>query len=174
MKFIVLLSVVFAASGVFAQQVCDTSKFPLSSPTSKFEDHGDGTVTDRDSKLMWMRCSIGQTWAGGSCTGQAIASSFAAGQAAADDVNRAGAFFYNDWRLPHVRELAMIAERECQNPRVNLTVFPQTPSEFYWSTTSRPGNETKDFVFALSFGNENVKLRAKDQLSHVRLVRSSL
>jgi hypothetical protein len=55
----------------------------LSSPTSRFDDHGDGTVTDRQSKLMWMRCSIGQVWSAGTSTGRPLALSRAAADAEA-------------------------------------------------------------------------------------------
>jgi hypothetical protein len=169
---------------------CDTSLYPLSSPTSRFEDARDGTVTDTASKLMWMRCAVGQTWAQGSCTGQSSSLSWADAVKAAKDVNKSGHFFYSDWRLPQLPELASIVERQCRSPRINLEVFPNTAAEFFWSATSRPAGatsappgstaaanapaETPDhFAFVLGFGPEGVHYANKQELHDVRLVRSA-
>jgi hypothetical protein len=154
-------------------QICDTSRYPLSTPTTRFEDHGDGTVTDKESKLMWMRCAIGQTWAGGTCVGSPTPLAWAAAQEAAQSVNKRGSFFYSDWRVPQVPELAGIAERQCQDPRINLTIFPHTPAEAFWTATSRPSNGTEAFAFTLSFGAEGVKYMSKEEKHDVRLVRTA-
>ena len=31
----------------------------------------DGTFTDTNTGLQWMRCSMGQTWTGSTCSGEA-------------------------------------------------------------------------------------------------------
>jgi hypothetical protein len=160
-----------AGSAESEGQSCDTSAYPLSSPTSRFEDHGDGTVTDRQSKLMWMRCSIGQVWSAGTCTGKPRAVSRAAADAEAIAVNKSGRFFFSDWRVPELPELAGITERQCKNPRVNLAIFPTTPPEFYWSATSRKADPAG--AFALSFGPEGVTYSPKEQSFDVRLVRTA-
>ncbi|MFI3195613.1 MAG: hypothetical protein QX195_07310, partial [Methylococcaceae bacterium] len=38
-------------------------------PTSDFTDNGDGTVTHQQTGLTWMRCALGQTWTGTTCSG---------------------------------------------------------------------------------------------------------
>ena len=60
-----------SAQGAATQQTCEASQSSLQ--VTRFQDNGDGTVTDVDSKLMWMRCSSGQSWANDQCTGQATA-----------------------------------------------------------------------------------------------------
>lgn len=63
-----------------------------------FTDTGDGTVKDSETGLVWMRCSMGQTWNGTTCTGTATAF----------DSNKIKAFQLNDgsdWRLPNEVEL---------------------------------------------------------------------
>ncbi len=156
-----------------AQQVCDTQRYALSSPDGRFADNGDGTVTDKESNLMWMRCSEGQAWLRGTCAGPARAAGWAAAQSQAELVNRDGHFFYDDWRLPNLREIATIAERQCTNPRLNLKVFPNTPAAAYWTSTSRGGDEAESAAFVLSFGGEGFEHRPKDEAHYVRLVRSN-
>ncbi len=157
-----------------AAQRCDTSTYPLSSASSRFRTDADGTVTDTRSRLMWMRCSAGQTWAGNHCAGPAGSMSYAAAQAMADEINRRGTAFYNDWRVPRMPELASIAERQCAEPRINLEVFPDTPPEFYWTATSRGGQGADGFGFALSFGDEGFRFVDRSEASHLRLVRNAL
>jgi Protein of unknown function (DUF1566) len=170
------LACVFAAgTAAQAQQVCDTQRYALSSPTSRFQDHGDGTVTDTVSRLMWMRCSEGQQWTDKACDGSAQAHTWAAAQVRADAVNQAGHFFYNDWRVPSLRELSSITERQCQSPRLNLAVFPATPSLPYWTATSRPASaaqpNAEGFAFVMGFGASGFELQGKNEMQLLRLVR---
>lgn len=161
-----------AALPAAAQQQCDARANAPSMPTARFLDNGDGTVTDQVLKLMWMRCSDGQQWRGGRCVGSAATHGWAEAKRVADAVNRDGRAFFNDWRLPALRELATITERSCSNPRTNLAVFPDTPAAVYWSATPRPGEGEQERVLALGFGAEGVRVAAKDERHHVRLVRT--
>ncbi len=174
--FVALLLAASAVAGatVQAQQVCDSSLYAFSSPTAHFEDHADGTVTDKKSRLMWMRCSVGQTWAAGRCNGEGAPGSWQSAQAVADAVNRGGAYFYDDWRLPNLAELATIAERQCSNPRVNLSVFPATAASLYWTATPQMGSGETPLVFALSFGAEGFQARPPIEMHYIRLVRNDL
>jgi Protein of unknown function (DUF1566) len=159
------------ATAVVAQQVCDTSTYPLSTPSARFEDSGDGTVTDKESRLMWLRCSIGQYWKGTTCSGQWTSHDWSSAQAAAAALNRSGTQFFNDWRLPTLREMATITERQCRKPRANLAVFPNTPSVPHWTSTPRPGTSAGASAFTLSFGDEGIEYRAFEEQHAVRLVR---
>jgi len=156
-----------------AQQHCDADAYPLSAPSARFEDNADGTVTDRGTQLMWTRCSAGQRWVAGACSGVPQAHDWASAQAYAVAVNEGGDFFYKDWRMPQLRELATISERQCSNPRVNIAVFPQTPAEYYWTGSVRPVADGASRAFALSFGPEGVEYRMKTAAHHVRLVRNA-
>jgi hypothetical protein len=174
-----------------ARADCDTSTYPLSSPTTRFDDGHDGTVTDKESKLMWMRCAVGQSWSQGTCAGQSALLNWADAETAAKTLNKSGKFFFSDWRLPQLPELASIAERQCKSPRINLEIFPNTAADFFWSATSRPPgaasgppgsapaasaspSETPEhFAFALSFGPDGVTYANKQEQHDVRLVRSA-
>lgn len=169
----VCAALLLASAAVPAQQRCDPDLAQRSVPTERFDDHGDGTVSDRTTKLMWAKCVLGQTWADGACTGVAAAPDWESAQRAATAVNRDGSLFFNDWRLPLLRELATITERSCDNPRTNLAVFPSTPAAFHWTASSRTGAEYESLAYALSFGADGVRLIDKYERAHVRLVRSS-
>jgi Protein of unknown function (DUF1566) len=141
-------------------------------PSTRFRDNGDGTVSDTVSMLMWMKCPSGQEWRNERCIGKADAYGWADAKAHAAQVSRSATAFFDDWRLPSLRELATITDRGCRNPRTNVDVFPDTPAAPFWSSTARPGEQAGERVLALSFGAEGVLLARKDERLHLRLVRT--
>lgn len=154
-------------------QTCDTSKHPLAAPTERYKDNGDGTVTDLRLNMTWMRCSLGQEWNGATCTGEPEAFTWQQAQDEAAALNKKGGYGkYNDWRVPHIPEIAMIAEPQCSDPRINLTVFPATPAAFYWSATL--GRGKREGAYMLSFGPEGADPSAMDAPHFVRLVRNDM
>lgn len=167
-----LFGLVMLTCTAAADQVCDTTPFPASAPVERFADNGDGTVTDQSTHLMWMRCSVGQTWSEGDCRGTPTPRAWASASAYAAELNGSGALFYSDWRLPKLPELASIVERDCTDPRINLTIFPSTPAQAYWTSTPRPGPADEGLVYALDFGVEGVIPQPRDREHLVRLVRS--
>jgi hypothetical protein len=171
MNYQLLVPALLAVLPVHAEQTCNTDTHPLSTPTERFDDNGDGTVTDTVSGLMWMRCAEGQRWDGQTCEGTPEPYSWNTAHSVAESVNAGGAYFFNDWRLPKLRELALIAERECENPRINLDVFPSTPAAFFWTSSTRPAEGFEDYAYALSFGPDGVQHRSKEDSYYVRLVR---
>lgn len=168
-----LITAVLSSAGI-AEQVCQTGDQPLSSPTTRFEDNGDGTVTDKTTMLMWMRCSAGQTWSRGGCEGEPSAYSVDDARQLARQVNEKGEYFFNDWRVPSIRELATISEPQCSDPRINLAVFPNTPPDYYWSRNPRAGDKASGKGYALSFGPEGVGFPPQSEAHYVRLVRHAL
>lgn len=162
-----------AAAHAPASQTCDTASYPLSTPTSRFTDNGDGTLTDRQSGLTWMRCALGQKWTGSACSGEPSTFTWDAAQVAARTLNANGGYAsHADWRMPHIPELAMIVERQCANPRINLALFPDTPATYFWTATARRGKGQGGEAYRLSFGPEGADADAKSELHFARLVRS--
>jgi hypothetical protein len=164
----------FASAPSLAAQTCDTRTYPLSTPTARFIDNHDGTVTDSQNGLMWMRCAIGQTWTGTACAGPPTALSWQSAQLAAITLNAHGGYArHTDWRMPPLPQLAMIAERQCANPRINLTLFPGTPPALFWTATGRRGESNGTQAYWLSFGPEGIGAASKDDPHFARLVRVS-
>lgn len=168
------MMLVLGSAPAIASQSCDTHSYPMSTPTERFTDNGDGTVTDTQSGLMWMRCTLGQRWTGTSCSGEPNGLTWQAAQEAAHRLNTQGGYAsHADWRMPHIPELAMIVERQCANPRVNLVLFPQTPATYFWTATGRRGPGQDGQAYRLSFGPEGAGPNNKDELHFARLVRAS-
>ncbi len=171
MKKAICLIVATLSSASIAEQACKTDIHPHPSSATRFEDNGDGTVTDRGTMLMWMRCSAGQTWSQELCEGAPKGYSVDDARQLAKQVNDDGEYFFNDWRVPSVRELATISEPQCSDPRIDLAVFPNTPPDFYWSRNARAGDTASGRGYALSFGPEGVGFPPQSESHYVRLVR---
>lgn len=116
-------------------QSCEYKFIPASTPDSQLVDNGDGTITDLKTGLMWQKCSQGQS--SGDCSvGSAEAFTWQQALQRAQTVNSSGGFAgHVDWRLPNIKELVTLVERQCMHPAINLTRFPNTPEAFYWSST---------------------------------------
>lgn len=169
---IVVLQIMLGSTAV-ATQICDTRQFPMSTPTSAFQDKEDGTVIDKRSRLQWMRCSAGQTWRDGKCWGNAKGMTWSDALEYSKQVNQSGYFFYNDWRLPNIRDLALITERQCENPRINAEVFPGTVAGPYWTNTHRASEGFAPTVFTMSFGHQGIGFSEQESVHFVRLVRQA-
>jgi len=173
MQRILLVMALLVGGSALAEQQCDTKSYPLSTPTERFTDNGDGTVTDTRSGMTWMRCALGQRWDGSHCSGKPQPLTWKGAQEAASALNAAGGYAHHtDWRMPHIPELAMIVERQCANPRVNLTLFPDTPATYFWTATGRRGPGQEQLAYRLSFGPEGAGPDRKNKLHYARLVRS--
>ncbi len=150
-------------------QDCNTEKIVAITPTERFTDHGDGTITDIKTGLMWKKCSEGQT--GNDCAGGAIVRYvWKEALQRANGINLSGGFAgYKDWRLPNIKELFSIVSNQCNNPAINLSVFPNTPSKGYWSSSPHAYQSSKawyvDFDYGESYEN------GKSNSGYIRLVR---
>lgn len=121
-------------------------------------------VLDTKTKLVWARCSVGQTWSGTTCTGTATGMTHEAALTHATT--------HTGWRLPNVKELASLADKGCRNPAIDVSVFPNTVSNPYWTLSPYVGlSNDAGFV---NFNNGSVNYSSyRSNLYYVRLVRAS-
>ncbi|HOW75801.1 MAG TPA: DUF1566 domain-containing protein [Candidatus Competibacteraceae bacterium] len=146
---------------------------PATTPTMDFTLHDDGTVTHTPTGLMWMRCSLGQTWTGTTCTGTGNTYTWSNALNAAQTVNASSGYAgHADWRLPNKNELASIVEERCWLPAINAAIFPGTPSDgWYWS--SSPGaTGGSGYAWYVDFYSGLVNILSQSNGNRVRLVRA--
>ncbi len=165
---ILLALVTLSATAVPAAQTCHSYWPKPSTPINRFTENGDGTVTDTVTGLTWKRCSEGLE--GAVCEkGSPLALTWQEALKAGAESRFAGK---NDWRLPNIKELNSIIERQCTMPAINEIVFPATPTMSFWSSTPYDGNPAYAwnvyFPYGISDGNN------KSYRFYVRLVRGGV
>ena len=190
------------ALGVIAQplpvakpaQVPPPSSSPMPPPpvaetlmAGRYRDNTDGTVTDVQTGLQWMRFSLGQKWQGGTCLGGAIIYNWQHALNTAELLNRqSGYASYRDWRLPTREELQTLiycssglpktwnntgrkCEGDYERPTIYQPAFPNTPDFWYWSSSTYAVNPA--IAWGVNFYNGYVGTSNMIGGGHVRWVR---
>ncbi len=163
---ILLVSFLLLPMTATAEQLCHSYWPKASTPINRFVNNDDGTITDKVTNLVWKRCSEGLS---GSVCDQGTPAIFTWQEAlkVAADSSFAGK---KDWRLPDIKELSSIVERQCTMPAINAIVFPATPTMSFWSSSPYEANPAFAwnvyFPYGISDGNN------KNYKFFVRLVRA--
>src|SRR5262249_12483780 len=141
----------------------------VASPTPRFTDNSNGTITDNLTGLIWLKnanCPSGtRNWQG--------ALDFVAGinngtNACGDTSN--GGSHQIDWRLPNVRELHSLVDFAFVNPAISSNPFTNFQSSSYWSSTTFAVNSGSAWFVSFSNGFVNLDNKANDE-SFVTAVR---
>lgn len=122
-----------------------------------FTINDDGTVKDNNTSLMWQQQDDGlvRTWSDANTY--------------CENLTLGG---YADWRLPTEKELISIMDYGRYNPSIDLTVFPDTKSSIYWSSTINANNEEAAWTAFFNFGYDD-NYYSKLYTNFVRCVRGS-
>ncbi|NUS38287.1 MAG: DUF1566 domain-containing protein [Lysobacter sp.] len=128
----------------------------IAAPAARFMDNGDGTVTDTRSGLMWSKATmceeeINQRQAEKLCAGLDLAG-------------------HTDWRQPTVDELFALADRTRTEPAIDTEAFPDTRSDWYWTSTITAWSSDSAWIVSFSYGDAN-DLRRVSGYAFVRAVR---
>lgn len=168
----VLLIMLSVAPMAWAQVNCKPDNLVASTPLSRFTIHGDGTVTDLKTGLMWKQCSEG--FSGDGClTGRMQNAFWDATLNSIKTLNEGNGFAgYKDWRLPNIKELHSIVEAQCYRPAVNLDVFPNTQIAKYFSS-SLVKDIFRDQVWAVEYEFGRVERHGLIFGATARLVRNA-
>jgi hypothetical protein len=150
-------------------QRCYRENMAPTAPASRFQKHDDGTVTDRETGLMWRACVEGLK--GKNCDGgKALELSWGGALTYVPALNGDKGFAgYQDWRLPSVRELTTLLELQCARPAINLEIFPNTPSAEAWS--SSPYHFYTHYSWFADFGGGRISYAERVKPKQLRLVR---
>lgn len=109
---------------------------------------GTGTVFDTKTKLTWQRA----------------ASSTPYSQSDARNSCPSG------WRLPTLNELASLIDLSRSNPAIDVSAFPSTPAQPFWSTTYAFGGASV-FGFVVDFNTGAVYQADSSELHYTRCVK---
>lgn len=164
---LMLGSLLLLATPILMAQTC-VAAITTNAPDWRYIDHGDGTITDQQTGLMWQQCIAGQS--SSDCSGTGTTMPWDAALQYPDSLNVSGGLAgHTDWRLPNIKELASLVNKACYNPAINLTRFPNTPSTSYWSASPYAGSSYG--AWRLNFYGGNVNGNSRNDGSLVRLVR---
>ena len=130
------------------------NEWPNSRYDVSYDVHGDGTVTDKVTTLIWKQCPEGLS--GSKCdAGTTDTLTWEEALERANTVNDGDGFAGStDWRLPNRNELLSLSALDRYDPAINITVFPGTPSAGFWSTS--PSAYDRDYAWGVDFhyGND--------------------
>ena len=141
------------------------NNIPASNPDGAYTVHGDGTVTDTRTGLVWKQCKEGQS--GTDCaTGSAQSMTWTKALEHAKGHSFAG---HADWRLPSVKELRSLVE-ECRiSPAINDSIFQNDLPSSVW--TGSPDATSANLAWRVSFGGGEAVNGYRNGTYQVRLVR---
>jgi len=146
-------------------QDCEHDRVPATAPASRFADHGDGSVTDTASGLVWKRCSEGQTGDAATGAGAATTHDWREAMALAETASDAGK---EDWRLGRLEELATLVEKACARPDIDPQTFLETAPAVYRSAT--PDETNANDAWFVHFRDGHGAKGHRYRADHVRLV----
>jgi len=134
---------------------------PVTIVSAALVDNGDGTVTDTETSLMWQQATMDRT-------GDGTPDQMTWGQAL-DESEHLTLAGYSDWRLPDYNELSSIVDYSRYHPAIDTTVFPDTVSSHYWSSTTYLIYANYAWRVDFDYGNGNYN--DKSNSYYVRAVR---
>ena len=183
-KRLISILAFLAISGWASAQQCNDS-INASTPTNRFVLNGDGTVTDSRSNLRWQRCPVGYEFSDNGtvsvlsddgCNPVATATfNWQGALESAADLNASGGYAgFGDWRVPNIKELVSIIEFKCVDPAINSELFPDTPSNEFWSSTTPFQINSALVLDFATVANYSSFLDVAGFEFHVRLVRGGL
>ena len=171
-KVFLILIVAFAFAGCASRVVNPTVKVTDDLP-QKTDTHyviNNDTVYDKETNLIWQRCSVGQRWIEKKgCIGNIRTMT-------SDSAQKQGTAV---WRIPTKEELATLLDAKLQKlgqkPAIDIVAFPNMNPAKTWYWSSSPALHSG--YFGVSFDGANkldtdTTQRSRAKYGAVRLVRT--
>lgn len=131
----------------------------------------DHLVKDLARGIEWIRCSVGQRWDPEleTCWGEAVRLNH---EEIAQVIEQANLQLGNGWRLPSLDELQSLVCAECDPPKIDPSLFPNTMAEPYWTRDKNFWSPRNYWTVSFMTGNRYGRF-FPDQRMMVRLVRDN-
>ena len=128
-------------------------------------------VKDLSLRIEWLRCSVGQRWdeEQKTCWGDAVRLNH---EEIAEVIEQANAQLGDGWRLPDLAELESLVCAECEPPRIDSELFPNTMSEPYWTGEKNFWSPKNFWTVSFMTGDRYGRFFPSQRMM-VRLVRDS-
>jgi len=124
-------------------------------------------VIDLSQKLEWLTCTVGMKWDQNKCIGKPIKVKL---DQIDSIISQANEQLEGSWRLPNRKELESLVCKNCKKVKINLTIFPDTPPESFWTSEKNPWQS--QFMWTVNFFTGHTFGRFPGFIpNHVRLVR---
>ncbi|CAB5494844.1 DUF1566 domain-containing protein [Bathymodiolus thermophilus thioautotrophic gill symbiont] len=169
------INIIFLTTSYVLAQTCTNYTFDRWKD-SRYTDNKDGTITDKQTNLMWKKCSEGLFFIISSNDCRSVVQAFTwkdalkTSKETINSTNNRNFAGHNDWRLPNIKELGSLVTNRCFNPSINETIFPSTPSNVFWS--SSPGSGSRSWQVNFNSANDTSGHRiVVSSKGYVRLVR---
>ena len=172
--FVSLLVFSFTALQVQADCINSRSTTPSSQFTDLSNNQDIEVIEDFKTDLMWVRCFHGSNWdiAASDCrVDDQPRITWKEALKAVDAANDVAYLGYTDWRMPNIKELASIVERQCYLPAINTARFPLSQlaiTSVFWSNTPIPGTTS---IRVVSFADGLALSQDYTATHYLRLVR---
>jgi hypothetical protein len=143
--------------------------------SGRFVDNNNGTVTDKQTGLIWLKDGACVQFYSGDATGANYrpwatavdsANQLANGYCGLSDGSAAG-----DWRLPNVNELLSLIDRGRYNPALpaGCPLAGSTGISYYWSSTTYADDSSYAWIVYFYLGNISYSVKSNNY--YVRCVR---
>jgi len=105
-------------------------------------------VIDLRNKVEWLKCTAGQQWSDKheKCLGDPIKLDQNEIEEANKIINEQ---LEGKWRLPNRKELESLVCKQCNEAKINLKFFPDTPAQPFW--TSQRNWWSPKFFWSVNF-----------------------
>jgi hypothetical protein len=123
--------VVLCVAGMSAEAAAPAGRFVVSSDTK--------TVTDTKTGLVWQRDvpNVTKNWS----------------DARAWCRNNSSSLPDTGWRLPSIEELQTIVDSSVVSPAIDAAAFPNTPSDWFWTSSPWAGSSSSAWSVAFYDGD---------------------
>lgn len=136
-NFIINIAIIFAlalslSSCDYYAQLPNCDEYFKNKPSHSFSTDNRGLAEDKNTGLLWYRCSAGQSYKNSECKGETLHLNWDEAVAFAKEFSEKSG---KKWRIPSKKELKSIMVNKCINPAVDVRVFKGLEVNNFWTSS---------------------------------------